>query len=98
MALKLTSPFDVKQGLRVRARQRRLADNLSQEGLGKRSGVSLGTLKRFERTGDISLESLIALAFALNAEAEFEALFPKQEYRSIEDVIAKPTRQRGRTA
>jgi transcriptional regulator with XRE-family HTH domain len=97
MTLKLTSPFDVRQGLRVRARARRLADNLSQEGLAKRSGVSLGTLKHFERTGDVSLESLIALAFALNAEKEFETLFPMQEYRSIEDVIAKPTRKRGRT-
>ena len=97
MALKLTSPFDVKHGLRVRARARRLADNLSQEGLAKRSGVSLGTLKRFERTGDVSLESLIAIAFALNAEKEFEALFPKQEYKSIVDVIAKPMRRRGRT-
>lgn len=97
MALKLTSPFDAKQGLRARARKRRLENNLSQEGLAKRAGVSLGTLKRFERTGDISVESLIALAFALNAETEFEGLFPKQEYRSIDDVIAKPTRRRGRT-
>jgi transcriptional regulator with XRE-family HTH domain len=97
MALKLTSPFDVKEGLRARARQRRLDNNLSQEGLAKRAGMSLGTLKRFERTGDISVGSLIALAFALNAETEFEGLFPKQEYKSIEDVIATPTRRRGRT-
>ena len=97
MALKLTSPFDVKQGLRSRARQRRLDGNLSQEGLSKRSGVSLGSLKRFERSGDISLESLLASAFALDAETEFEGLFPKQQYRSIEDVIAKPARKRGRT-
>lgn len=96
MALKLTTPFEVKQRLRNRARERRLSDNLSQAGLSARAGVSLGTLKRFERTGDISVESLIALAFALNAETEFESLFPKREYRSIEDVIAKPARKRGR--
>jgi transcriptional regulator with XRE-family HTH domain len=97
MALKLTSPFDVKQDLRLRARQRRLDENLSQEGLSKRSGVSLGSLKRFERTGDISLESLLAVAFALDAETEFEGLFSNRQYRSIEDVIAKP-RKRGRMA
>lgn len=96
MALKLTSPFDIKNGLKNRARQRRLDENLSQDGLAARSGVSLGSLKRFERTGDISLESLLALAFALDAETEFENLFPKREYRSIEDVIGKPARKRGR--
>ena len=98
MALKLTSPFEIKQALRIRARQRRLDDNLSQEGLAKRAGVSLGTLKRFESTGDVSIESLISLAFALNAEEEFESLFPKREYRSIRDVIARPARKRGQTS
>jgi transcriptional regulator with XRE-family HTH domain len=92
----LTSPFDVKEGLRTRAKQRRLEANLTQSGLAKRANVSLGTLKYFEQTGNASIEFLLAIAFALNAEKEFEALFPTRPYRTIADVVGKKTRVRGR--
>ena len=95
-ALKLTSPFEVKQRLKSRARQRRLEANLTQEGLAKRANVSYGTLKHFEKTGGASMEFLIAIAFALNAEGEFDNLFPPVPYKTIEDVIEKAPRQRGR--
>jgi transcriptional regulator with XRE-family HTH domain len=45
--------------------QKRLDKNPTQEGLAKRSGVSLGSLKRFESSGHISLESLLKLALVL---------------------------------
>jgi transcriptional regulator with XRE-family HTH domain len=96
LPLKLISPFDIKEGLRTRARQRRLDANLTQEGLANRANVSFGTLKHFEKTGDASIETLIAIAFALNAEGEFDGLFPPRPYRTIDDVIEKPQRQRGR--
>jgi transposase len=70
--------------------------DLSQEGLAARAGMSLGSLKRFERTGQIAFESLIRLAFALGAETEFDALFPRAKYTSIDDVLRQPrTRKRG---
>lgn len=96
LALKLTSPFEVKQRLKSRAKQRRLEANLTQAGLAKRANVSYGTLKHFEKTGDASIEFLVAIAFALSAEGEFDGLFPPLPYKTIDDVIAKPPRQRGR--
>jgi transcriptional regulator with XRE-family HTH domain len=96
LALKLTSPFEVKQRLKARAKQRRLAANLTQEGVATRANVSFGTLKRFESTGDASIETLIAIAFALNAESEFDGLFPPLPYKTIDDVIEQKPRQRGR--
>lgn len=57
------------------AKARRLSMNLTQRGLAQRSGVSLGTLKKFERTGKISLESLLNIAMALGATQGFESLF-----------------------
>jgi hypothetical protein len=42
--------------------------------LAKRSGVSLGSLKRFETTGQISLESLLLLADVLNRLDDFDAV------------------------
>jgi transcriptional regulator with XRE-family HTH domain len=96
LPLKLTSPFEVKQRLQARVKQRRLEANLSQEGLARRANVSFGTLKHFEKTGDASLETLIAVAFALDAESEFDSLFPPTPHKTIEDVIEKAPRQRGR--
>jgi hypothetical protein len=47
----------------------------------------LGSLKRFENQCEISLAALLRLAIALNAEAEFDTLFSRKQYRSIQDVI-----------
>jgi transcriptional regulator with XRE-family HTH domain len=96
LSLKLSSPKEAAEGLAQRVKRRRLEANLTQEGLARRAQVSLGTLKLFERTGKASVEFLIMIAFALNAEKEFEQLFPLQTRRSISDVIAKPARLRGR--
>ena len=38
---------------------------ISQKKLAAKSGVSLGSLKRFEQTGEISLQSFTKLAIAL---------------------------------
>jgi transcriptional regulator with XRE-family HTH domain len=96
LSLKLSSPKQVGEELAQRVKRRRLAANLTQAGLAGRAQVSLGTLKLFERTGKASIESLIKVAFALNAEQEFEQLFPPQARRSIGDIIEKPARLRGR--
>jgi len=82
--------------LAARVRERRLEANLTLEGLAARAGVSLGTLKLYERSGRASIEFVIAIAFALEAEKEFEDLFPRRPRKSIEDVLQKPVRKRGR--
>ncbi len=84
------------RGVARRAKGIRLAQNLTQEGLALRAGISLGTLKLFEATGKASFETVVKIAFALGAEAELETLFPPQAIASIEDVIAPVPRQRGR--
>ena len=71
---------------RVRARRKEL--HYSQVRLAEQSGVSLGTLKRFERTCEISLASLIKLSIALDCREDFDALFARRRYSSIEEVIA----------
>lgn len=70
-----------------RARKKRKAGKLTQNQLAQKSGVSLGSLKRFERTGEISLSSLVKIAFALGCEDDFQNLFARKEYRSIQEVI-----------
>jgi len=47
----------------------------TQQVLAEKSDVSYGSLKRFERTGKISFESLLKIAEAFNRLSEFENLF-----------------------
>lgn len=77
----------INQDISKRVRLRRKEAKFSQIGLAERSGVSLGSLKRFESSGEISLSSLVKLAIALGYENDFEHLFERKNYQSIEEVI-----------
>ena len=72
--------------------QLRKRKKLSQKSLALRSGVSLGSLKRFEQTGEISLQSLTKIAIGLEVEGELEELFSKVPFASIGEVIQAQTR------
>jgi transcriptional regulator with XRE-family HTH domain len=65
---------EVGAGIASRFKARRLAMNLTQRDLASRAGVSLASLKRFEREGLISLSSLLSLAMALGCLDDFERL------------------------
>ena len=75
MTFVLKSPQEVMQEIAKRAKNMRLKQNLTQDGLALRSGVSLGSLKRFERTGEISVKSLIDIANALGCLEDLDNLF-----------------------
>lgn len=93
------NPFAIAQGIATRLKQRRLEHNLTQDALADRSGVSLGSLKRFEQHNEISLKNLLLLAVALDCTAEFAELFAGQHFNSIEEVLkakAGKKRKRGR--
>jgi len=79
---------EVQDDVRARFRMRRREQKLSQVMLAKKADVSLGSLKRFESSGEISLNSLVKLAFALGYERDFDDLLAQRHYRSIEDVIS----------
>jgi len=95
----LETALDLREAVRIAARDRRIALNITQADLAVRSGVPLGTLKRFERLGEVSLSSLLAIAEALDALEGFHALFPMPEARTLEEVehqAARPKRARSR--
>lgn len=68
-------------------RAQRKARKLFMEKFAEISGVSLGSLKRFENTGEISLVSLLKLAIVLDCAEEFEQLFVKEHIMSIQEII-----------
>lgn len=83
----LKSPGDVNMDIAKKVRERRKEKKWTQVQLSERSDVSLGSLKRFEQTGEISLSSLVKIAFALGCEDDFETLFSRKGYSSIQEVI-----------
>ena len=69
----------------VRAIRRR--KKISQENLAEMSGVSHGSIKRFESSGQISLLSLTKIAIALGIADEIRELFTDVGYSSIAEVV-----------
>jgi len=80
-------PNDINEMLATRIRTIRKGKNISQKRLSEKSGVSLGSVQRFEQSGEISLSSLIRIAIALDVNSELENLFKEQPIKSIEDII-----------
>ena len=72
--INLQTPKDIRLDVATRAKERRLALNISQKELAERSGVSLGSVKRFESNGLISLSSLLEIALVLGRLQDFDTL------------------------
>ena len=78
--INIETPFSIMEVLKDNFKQKRLSFNLTQEGLSKKSDVSLGSLKRFENSGQISLESLLKLALVLECLEEFKNIATIKNY------------------
>ncbi len=93
------TPHEMVKQLAHQAQAKRLSLNLTQKSLADRSGVSFGVIKNFERTGKISLESLLKLAIVLNSLEKFKELFeenPLENILSLDELLKDKPRKRGR--
>ena len=87
--ININTPSNIIIQLKNNFKQRRLQFDLTQQGLSKRSGVSLGSLKRFESSGQISLESLLKVALVLECLDDFTSIAKQKELsiNSIDDIL-----------
>ena len=77
--------LDLKLAKRVRnIRKRR---SISQQKLSEMSGVSSGSIERFESSGQISLLARARIATALDLADELRILFTHVPYKDISEVI-----------
>ena len=91
------TPNLLMSGIAQRVKQRRLEKGWTQKMLAAKAGLSLPSYRRFESSGEISVRSLVMLAFALDMTDEFETLFSSKSYQSIDDILkAGQTKQRKR--
>ena len=99
ISINMTTPQEMQKKIAQKVRTKRLALDLSQQTLSEKSGVSYGVLKKFEKTGKISLESLLKLALALESMDDFNALFAPHKHEtalSLDLLMKDTTRKRGR--
>lgn len=99
MPLMMQTPHEMLIDIAQQARAKRLSLNLSQQTLSARAGVSFGVLKKFERTGKISLESLLKIALTLDSLDAFQSLFKVtavEQAVSLDALLKDKKRKRGR--
>ena len=83
----MKTPKELSRIIAANVRKRRKERKLSMQDLAEKSGVSYGSVKRFESSGEISLLSLLKIATVLDCADGFEALFAEQEIRSIQEIV-----------
>ncbi|MEE4117245.1 MAG: helix-turn-helix transcriptional regulator [Marinilabiliaceae bacterium] len=82
------TPIEICTDLAKRHKSLRKSIKLTQSEMAERSGVSLGSLKRFENTGQISLLSLLKLAKLMNRLEDFNKVFkPGEDLSKIEKLF-----------
>ena len=85
--MQLKDAKDLDKALALRVKDIRKRRGYTQESLADASGVSYGSIKRFETTGMISLISLTKIAIVLDCKDQIVDMFDNIEYRSIQEVI-----------
>lgn len=75
----------VNEQLVEREKQRRKKMHLSQRDLANKSGVSYASIRRFESIGEISFNSLLKIANALDCLEDFNSVFKMPVVKSLKD-------------
>lgn len=98
LPVELKSPGEIADLMARRVKALRLERGWTQREIADRSGISVATYRRFERSGRISLERLLKLSVILDAQGGFEHLFTLPPARSLADLEEedRPTRKRGK--
>jgi transcriptional regulator with XRE-family HTH domain len=98
-SFQIHNPEEIARLLAERIRAERLGREWKQETLAERSGVSLPTVRRYERSGRTSVENLLKLCHALGKLDEFARLLSPPPAASIAELesryTATPKRKRG---
>lgn len=96
MTFALHTPSEASEQIAGRVRDARLARGWTQAQLAERSGIPLSTYRLFERTGQVSLERLIAVTSALGRMADWDLVMRPAAPQSLDEIErGRPTRRRG---
>lgn len=102
LSLSILTPKQCQVEVAKRFRDLRLFRDLTRKTLSAMSGVPEPSIRRFELQGEISLRSLVQLAFALEVEDQLAMLFAKPPAATLDDIeraddrLAHKATRRGR--
>ncbi len=88
MLYMMFSSGELCERVAAQAKKRRLALRMRQIDVANAAGVTLSTLKRFERNGKVGFEIVAAIAVALDSGSEFLELFQSPAPRTIDEMLA----------
>lgn len=93
----LIAPSDVMQRTAQRAKALRLEQNITQQELADKVGIAVGTVKRFEKTGEVQFNHLLRIALVLGKLEDFSNIFAVNDVPiSLYNLKAEKVRQRAR--
>ena len=93
----LIAPSDVMQRTAQRAKALRLEQNITQQELADKVGIAVGTVKRFEKTGEVQFNHLLRIALVLGRLDDFSNIFAVNDVpASLYEFKATKVRQRAR--
>ena len=93
----LITPADVMLQTAQCAKALRLEQNITQQELADKVGIAVGTVKRFEKTGEVQFNHLLRIALVLGRLDDFKTLFAAADVpASLYDFKTEKVRQRAR--
>ena len=93
LTINLATPQEISHALGQRLRARRLAQLHGQQDLALKAGVSVGTVRTLEATGQTSLDSFVRVALALGLADDLQHLFDAPVQSIAQMAKAEPPRR-----
>lgn len=90
----LATSDEIAAELASRLRAQRLAQNLPQNELAARAGISLKTLTTFEQSGKVSFDIFLRIVGALGLSESLSSLFEQKQLSIREMELAENQRKR----
>jgi transcriptional regulator with XRE-family HTH domain len=87
LPLSLKTWRDAQQSLTQRTKSLRLFNKLKQSTLADMSGVSEASIKRFERTGEISLKSFLKIMQALGTLDQIDSVHSPRNPHQLDAIL-----------
>jgi len=81
----------------LKFKELRLLKGYKRKTLSEKTGVSESSIKRFELTGEISLDSLLKISNVLNITNWLTCILEEEHFSSIDEIVKtkNKTKQRG---
>ena len=83
----INTPKDDLEKISKKFKEMRLSQKLTRKTLALRAGMSESSLKRFEVTGEISLDSLVKISNVLNLKNWINCILEEEHFESLDSIV-----------